>query len=94
MAELVRGWGQVAAGLKEGDRILTAACEYAANYVAYLQVCRRTGAVVEVIPSLASGETSPAALEAMIDDRVKSVPTLRTQLTCDLTAGHRVSTAG
>ena len=65
----------MAAGLKEGDRILTAACEYAANYVAYLQVCRRTGAVVEVIPSLASGETSPAALEAMIDDRVKSVQT-------------------
>jgi selenocysteine lyase/cysteine desulfurase len=56
-----------------GDRILTAQAEYGANYVAYLQVAKRTGAVVEVIPNNAAGETDPAALEAMIDDRVKLV---------------------
>ncbi|MCP4326838.1 MAG: aminotransferase class V-fold PLP-dependent enzyme [Alphaproteobacteria bacterium] len=56
-----------------GDRILTAGAEYAANYLAYLQVARRTGAVIEIIPSMASGETSPEALEAMIDDRVKLI---------------------
>ena len=58
---------------ESGDRILTAEAEYAANYVAYLQVARRTGTVVEVIPSAATGETSPDALEAMMDDRVKLV---------------------
>ncbi|MGI9413957.1 MAG: aminotransferase class V-fold PLP-dependent enzyme [Hyphomicrobiales bacterium] len=57
----------------EGDRILTARAEYAANYIAYLQVARRTGCVIEVIPDDASGATDPAALEAMIDERVKLI---------------------
>lgn len=56
--------------LRAGDRILTARAEYAANYVAFLQVARRTGAVIEVIPDDADGVLDPAALEAMIDDRV------------------------
>ena len=58
---------------REGDRILTAQAEYGANYVAYLQISRRTGAVVEVIPSDETGETDPKALESMIDDRVKLI---------------------
>jgi selenocysteine lyase/cysteine desulfurase len=58
---------------RPGDRILTAQAEYGANYVAYLQVAKRTGAVVEVIPNNAAGETDPEALEAMIDDRVKLI---------------------
>lgn len=53
----------LAATFKPGDRILTAACEYAANYVAYLQAAERTGCTVEVIPSLPNGRTSPNALE-------------------------------
>jgi selenocysteine lyase/cysteine desulfurase len=57
----------------KGDRILTAQAEYGANYVAYLQMAKRTGAVVEVIPNDAAGETDPAALEAMIDERVKLI---------------------
>ncbi|UPG72957.1 aminotransferase class V-fold PLP-dependent enzyme [Roseomonas gilardii subsp. gilardii] len=56
-----------------GDRILTAEAEYAANYVAFLQVARRTGAVVEVVPSDATGELDLAALERMIDGRVKLI---------------------
>ena len=56
-----------------GDRILTAEAEYAANYVAYLQVARRTGAKIEVVPSDASGELDVAALERMIDERVKLI---------------------
>lgn len=58
---------------KAGDRILTARAEYAANLVAYTSVCERTGAVVEVIPDNEFGETDPAALEAMIDERVRLI---------------------
>ena len=45
-----------------GDRILTAEAEYAANFVAFLQVAKRTGAVVEVIPSNEAGELCCASL--------------------------------
>lgn len=58
---------------RPGDRILTAEAEYAANYVAFLQVAKRTGAVIEIVPSDASGELDVAALERMIDDRAKLI---------------------
>jgi cysteine desulfurase/selenocysteine lyase len=58
---------------RPGDRILTARAEYAANYVAFLQVARRTGAVIEVIPDDANGVLDSAALERMIDDRVRLI---------------------
>jgi cysteine desulfurase/selenocysteine lyase len=58
---------------KPGDRILTAKAEYASNYMAYLQVARKTGAVVEVIDNDEHGQISIAALEAMVDDRVKLI---------------------
>jgi selenocysteine lyase/cysteine desulfurase len=56
-----------------GDRILTAEAEYAANYVAFLQVARRTGARIEVVPSDETGELDVAALARMIDGRVKLI---------------------
>ena len=65
--------GVLCAAFAPGDRILTAQAEYAANYVAYLQVARRTGAVIEVVPSDASGQLDVAALERMIDGRVKLI---------------------
>ena len=58
---------------KTGDRILTAEAEYAANYVAFLQVAKRTGVVIDVVPSDATGELDVRALERMIDDRVKLI---------------------
>ena len=58
---------------RAGDRILTAEAEYAANYVAFLQVAKRTGAVIEIVPSDASGELDIHALERMIDERVKLI---------------------
>lgn len=58
---------------KAGDRILTAEAEYAANYVAFLHMARRTGAVIDVVPSDPTGELDVAALERMIDDRVKLI---------------------
>lgn len=56
-----------------GDRILTSQSEYGANYVAFLQMAQRTGAVIEVIPNDGTGATDPDALARMIDDRVKLI---------------------
>lgn len=58
---------------RQGDRILTAEAEYAANYVAFLQVARRTGAIIDVVPSDASGQLDVNALERMIDGRVRLI---------------------
>lgn len=58
---------------RKGDRILTAEAEYAANYVAFLQVAKRKGVVIDVVPSDASGELDVHALERMIDERVKLI---------------------
>ncbi|OPY96820.1 aminotransferase class V [Bradyrhizobium sacchari] len=58
---------------RKGDRILTAEAEYAANYVAFLQIAKRTGATIDVVPSDASGELDIEALERMIDARVKLI---------------------
>jgi selenocysteine lyase/cysteine desulfurase len=59
--------------LRKGDRILTAEAEYAANYVAFLQVAKRTGATIDVVPSDASGELDVHALQRMVDERVKLI---------------------
>ncbi len=55
------------------DRILTTSAEFAANYVALLQVARRTGARVEVIPDDANRVLDPQAFERMIDARVRLI---------------------
>jgi cysteine desulfurase/selenocysteine lyase len=47
---------------RPGDRIVTSASEYGSNCIAYLQMARRTGAVVEVLPSDDSGQVSIDAL--------------------------------
>jgi selenocysteine lyase/cysteine desulfurase len=60
-------------GLEEGDRILTSESSYASNFIAFLQRARKTGAVVEVVPSEPSGEVSVDALDSMLDDRVALV---------------------
>jgi cysteine desulfurase / selenocysteine lyase len=49
-------------GFAPGDRILTARAEYASNVIAYLQIARRTGAVVEVIDDDAHGQVDVADL--------------------------------
>ena len=59
--------------LRSGDRILTARAEYAANYVAFLQVAKRTGVRIEVVPDDADGVLDPQALERMVDDRVRLI---------------------
>jgi selenocysteine lyase/cysteine desulfurase len=70
-----RAWDMAfyAVPLGPGDRILTAMNEYASNYLAFLQVARKTGAVIEVIPNDEHGQISIAALRQAIDDRVKLI---------------------
>jgi selenocysteine lyase/cysteine desulfurase len=58
---------------KPGDRILTAEAEYAANYVAFLQIAQRSGIEIAVVPSDETGALDVAALERMIDGRVKLI---------------------
>lgn len=56
-----------------GDRILTSMAEYGSNFIAFLQVARARGAVVEVIPNDEQGQLSVDALRGMIDGRVKLI---------------------
>ena len=70
-----RAWDMAfyAIPLEEGDRILTAASEYASNYIALLQVARKTGVTIEVIPNDEFGQISIEALRQAIDERVKLI---------------------
>ncbi|HTJ59461.1 MAG TPA: aminotransferase class V-fold PLP-dependent enzyme [Devosiaceae bacterium] len=66
-------WAFYAQRFEPGDRILTTTAEYAANYLSYLQVAKRNGAVIDLIPDDAEGRLDPQALEAMIDERVRLI---------------------
>src|SRR5262247_3987650 len=70
-----RAWDMAlyAVPLGPGDRILTAMAEYASNYLAFLQVARKTGATIEVIPNDTHGQISIAALRRAIDEHVKLI---------------------
>lgn len=58
---------------KSGDRILTSESAYASNYIAFLQIAIKTGAVVEVIFNDEYGQVSISELKNLIDDRVKLI---------------------
>lgn len=58
---------------KSGDRILTSNAEYASNFIPFLQVARKTGVQLQVVPSDESGQISLQALRNAIDDRVKLI---------------------
>jgi selenocysteine lyase/cysteine desulfurase len=70
-----RGWDMAfyAFDFKAGDRILTCSAEYASNYIAFLQVARKTGVGVETIPDDACGAVDVDALRDSIDERVKLI---------------------
>lgn len=69
-----RAWDMAfyAIAFAPGDRILTSVAEYASNVIAFLQM-RDRGVSVEVVPNDEAGQMSIAALEAMLDERVKVV---------------------
>jgi selenocysteine lyase/cysteine desulfurase len=56
-----------------GDRILTGRDEYGSNVLAYLQVARRTGAELVVVPDDESGQVDVAALESLVDERTRLI---------------------
>lgn len=65
-----RGWDMAFYALRfaRGDRILTARAEYASNAIAFLQVARRTGAVVEVVDDDEHGQLSVEDLRRRVHD--------------------------
>jgi cysteine desulfurase/selenocysteine lyase len=56
-----------------GDRILTSMTEYASNYIAFLQIARKTGVTIEAIPNDEHGQVSVEALRQMLDEHVKLI---------------------
>ena len=70
-----RAWDMAFYGipLARGDRILTCRSEYASNYLAYLQVSRRRGVRIDVIPDNESGELDTEAAAQLLDRDVKLI---------------------
>ena len=63
-----RAWDMAfyAMSFKPGERILTSHAEYASNVIAFLQVARRTGAVVEVVDDDQHGQLCVADLRRRV----------------------------
>jgi cysteine desulfurase/selenocysteine lyase len=70
-----RAWDMAFYSVKfsKGDKILTSMAEYAANFIAFLQVARRTGAQIVVIPNDASGSLDVDALDKAMGHDVKLI---------------------
>jgi selenocysteine lyase/cysteine desulfurase len=72
-----RAWDTVAyslgASFAPGDRVLTSRAEYASNVIGLLQLARRTGVSVEVVPDDDAGQLSVDALADLLDERVRLV---------------------
>ncbi|MEO6828363.1 MAG: aminotransferase class V-fold PLP-dependent enzyme, partial [Acidobacteriaceae bacterium] len=77
MESATRAWDAAFSALAEkfqpGDKILTAANEYASNYLAFLHTARRRGVDILIIPSESNGEISLRALEAAIEQHGRRV---------------------
>ena len=59
--------------LGPGDCILTDVAAYASSFIAFLQVARKTGARVDVVPNDEHGQISIEALREAVDERVKLI---------------------
>src|SRR5688572_12037046 len=70
-----RAWDMAfyAIPFQPGDRILTAKAEYASNFIAFLQIAKRAGVVIDPIPNDEFGRISIPDLQNRIDSRVKLI---------------------
>jgi selenocysteine lyase/cysteine desulfurase len=70
-----RAWNQFVTALpwRAGDRVLICGTEYASNAIALLQRARLDGCSVEVVPNDDHGLVDLAALESLLDGRVRLV---------------------
>jgi len=68
---VANSWGRN--NLAEGDRVLLPYLEHHSDIVPWQMVCAATGATVEPVPVLASGDIDLEALADMLDERVKLV---------------------
>lgn len=86
-----RGWdmGVYAIPFQQGDRVLTTSWEYASNLVALLQIRKRFGLKIEVVPDDASGQIDLDALEQALQQ-----PTAAVFITHVPTNGGLVQPAG
>ena len=96
-----RAWNQFVTALpwSPGDRVLICGTEYASNAIALLQRARLDGCTVEVVPDDDHGLVDLAALESMLDKRVRMVslvhvPTNSGQVAAVREVVERAHTAG
>lgn len=70
-----RAWDMAVYGLKlgEGDEVILHASEYSSNYMAFLQIARRTGIRIVLAPSDSTGQIDVAALERLVTARTRVV---------------------
>jgi len=59
--------------LREGDRIITHASEYASNYLAFLQTAKRRGVEIDIVPSDGSGQIDVDALSRHMTPRTRLI---------------------
>lgn len=70
-----RAWDMAfyALDLGPGDRILTTESEYGSNMIAYLHRAKHTGCEAAIVPNDNHGQIDVAALDRMVDERVKLI---------------------
>jgi len=70
-----RAWDMAfyALPLGPGDRILTATSEYASNVIAFMQLARRRGVRMDVVPDDPTGQLDVDALRDLLDERVRLI---------------------